>query len=137
METNIKNIAAFIAAAVWADGEYNDAEKDDVKEIGEALELDKLVESVEAEIEAIKDLDGQAVSDYLIKNAEGIADDDIAAVFESVLQILFADGVFTYAEAQNLLVMADALGIEHEYALLMVADLIREDSDIEIEFSEE
>lgn len=134
MKTNIQSIAAFLAAAIWADEVYDEAEKIVVREIEEALELEGLDDAVMAEIEKIKDFDGQAVSDYLVKSAEGVDDEEIAHVFEAVMQIVLADGSLSYTEAVNLFVAADALGLEHEYALLMIADMIKEEPELEVEF---
>lgn len=134
MKTNIQNIAAFIAAAIWADEVYDEAEKVAVAEIEEALETEGLDAAVVAEIEKLKGLDGQAVADYLVKAGEGVDDEEIAHVFEAVMQILLADGTLSYTEAVNLFVAADALGLEHEYALLMIADMIKEEPELEVEF---
>ena len=41
MKTSLENIAAIIAAAIWADGVYDPAEEITVEEIAEALELDE------------------------------------------------------------------------------------------------
>lgn len=135
MKTNIKNIAAFVASAVWADEVYEEAEKVAVEEIAKALELDGFAEAVDAEIATLSGLDGQGVSDYLVEAGQGVDDEEIAHVFEAVMQILLSDGTLSYAESNNLLVVADALGLEHEYALLMVADMIKEEADIEIDFN--
>lgn len=134
MNTNIQNIAAFLASAIWADEVYDEAEKVAVAEIAEALEEEGLVASVDAEIEKINNLDGQAVADYIAKAGEGVDDEEIAIVFEAVLQVMLCDGEFSYSEANNLLSVADALGLEHEYALLMVADMMKEESEIEVTF---
>lgn len=134
MNTNIQNIAAFIAAAIWADEVYDEAEKVAVTEVAEAIEEDGLVAAVETEIEKIKDMDGQAVADYIAQAGEGVDDEDIAIVFEAVLQIMLCDGTLAYSEANNLLSVADALGLEHEYALLMVADMIKEEPEMEVTF---
>ena len=79
-------------------------------------------------------MDGEAVSNYMVKAAEGVDDEEIAFVFEAVLQIALADGVLAYSEASNLLTVADALGLGHEYALLMVADMMKEEPEIEVDF---
>lgn len=134
MKTNIQNIAAFIAAAIWADEVYDEAEKIAVAEIEEALELEGLDAAVVAEIEKIKGVDGQAVSNYLVEAAEGVDDEEIAHVFEAVMQIVLSDGTLSYTEAANLFVAADALGLEHEFALLMIADMIKDEPELEVEF---
>ena len=52
MKTDIKHIAALVATAIWADGEYDEAEKIAVEEIAEAFELEAaaLAQEVEAAI---------------------------------------------------------------------------------------
>lgn len=134
MKTNNKNIAAFVAAAIWADEAYDEAEKVAVEEIAEALELEGFAADVEAELAKVEKMDGQAVADYLVEAGEGVDDEELAFVFEAVLQIVLCDGVLAYSEARNLLTVADALGLEHEYALLMVADMMKEENEVEVEF---
>ncbi|MBQ0019393.1 MAG: TerB family tellurite resistance protein [Bacteroidales bacterium] len=134
MKTNIQNIAAFLASAIWADETYDEAEKIAVEEVEEGLELEGLAAAIDAEIEKIKDLDGQAVAEYIAKAGEGVDDEEIAIVFEAVLQVMLCDGVFAYSEANNLLSVADALGLEHEYALLMAVDMVKDEPEMEIEF---
>ena len=85
-------------------------------------------------MDIIKDLDGQAIGEYLTKNGEYVDDEEIAYVFESVLQVLLCDGTFSFSEAANLLAVADALGLEHEYALLMIADMIKEYPELDVIF---
>jgi len=134
MKTNIKSMASFLAAAIWADGVYDEAEKITVNEIADALGLEGLDAAIETEIEVIADKDGKAVSEYLVEAAEGVDDEEIALVFESVMQMILADGVLSYAEAANLIVVAEALNLEPEYVLLMVADMVKEEADIEVSF---
>lgn len=134
MKTDMKNLAAYLAAVIWADEAYEEAERVAVAEVAGALELDGLDQAVEAELALIKDMDGEAVSNYMVKAAEGVDDEEIAFVFEAVLQIALADGVLAYSEASNLLTVADALGLGHEYALLMVADMMKEEPEIEVDF---
>ena len=56
MKTDIKHLAAFAAVAIWADGEYDEAERVALEEIAEAFELDEAtlkqeVDAAYAEIE--------------------------------------------------------------------------------------
>lgn len=133
MKTDKKNIAAFVAAAIWADGQYDEAEKVTVGEIADALEISDFVAAVDAELEAVKELDGEAVAEYLAKAGEGVDDEEIGHVFEVALQIVLCDGVLAYDEVSNLFLMADALGLDHEYATLLLADMVKEEEDIEVE----
>ena len=74
MKTDIKTIASFIAAAVWADAEYNEAEKEAVKEIAEALEFkeDEFVKCVDGEIARIKKYSAEKATEYIVEAAEKV-----------------------------------------------------------------
>lgn len=133
MKTDKKNIAAFVAAAIWADGQYDEAEKVTVDEIADALEVEGFAAAVEAELEAVKELEGEAVAEYLVKAGEAVDDEEIGTIFEVALQIVLCDGALAYDEVSNLFIMADALGLDHEYATLLLCDMIKEESDIEVE----
>ena len=56
MNTDIKNIAALVATAIWADGEYDEAERIAVEEIAEAFELDQaaFAAQIEEELKAVE-----------------------------------------------------------------------------------
>ncbi|MDO4191064.1 MAG: hypothetical protein Q4D14_05205 [Bacteroidales bacterium] len=57
-------------------------------------------------------------------------------MFEAVMQLALADGELSYIEANNLFIVADALGVGREYVLLMVADMVQEE-EIQVNFGEE
>lgn len=67
MKTNIKNLAAFLATAIWADGEYDEAEKVALSEIAEALEVneEELVAETEAAQAELDKMDEEEVSSIL------------------------------------------------------------------------
>lgn len=137
MKVELNDFAALLAAAIWADGEYAEAEATAVEEIADAFELDvtELKSAVEAEIEKIKDFDEEAMRNYVNEAASGVAREDAKAVFEAILQIVIVDNVFTRDEAENLLFAADALDIDTEEVLLLIADLVRSEPDLEVQFN--
>lgn len=137
MKVELNDFAALLAAAIWADGEYAEAEATAVEEIADAFELDtaELKSAVEAEIEKIKDFDEEAMRNYVNEAASGVAREDAKAVFEAILQIVIVDNVFTRDEAENLLFAADALDIDTEEVLLLIADLVRSEPDLEVKFN--
>ena len=55
-------------------------------------------------------------------------------IFLSALQILTVDGVLTIDEVNNLLAIASTLGISDEVAILHLVELVKEDSELEVEF---
>lgn len=134
MKTKLENIANVIASAVWADGVYEETEKITVEEIADALELDeaKFITAVDNQVAALEKMTENQVNAALLDAAEGIDDQEIGIVFEAALQILIADNELTHAEISNMLVIADALGIAEEDAILMLADLVKEEPELEV-----
>ena len=134
MKTKLEHIATIIAAAIWADGVYDEAEKITVDEIADALELDeaKFKEAVEKIVKGLKGLSDNMTNAALLDAAEAVADDEIGIVFEAAMQILLSDGELSRAEVSNLLVIADALGIETEDAILLLADMVKSEPELTI-----
>jgi len=71
MKSDIKNVAAFLAVAIWADGIYASEEKKILADIAEALDVDvaELTENVEISLNELEGKDEEAVQAYLIDNA--------------------------------------------------------------------
>lgn len=138
MKTNIENIATIIAAAIWADGEYDEAEKVTVEEIADALELDlsAFKSAIDKQIKALDKMSANQTNAALQDAADAVDDEEIGIVFEAALQMLLADSELSRSEVSNMLVIADALGIEHEDAILMLADLVKEESDLSINMTD-
>ena len=136
MKTNIKNLATILATTIWADGEYDEAEKISVEEIAEAFELDvnELLAAVNAEVEAISALDEEKVNEVLLQNAAEVDEDEAELVLQAVLQIATVDGVLCEEEVDNILSIASALGVNEARAVLMLADLVKDEPELEIVF---
>ena len=134
MKTNIKNLATILATTIWADGEYDEAEKISVEEIAEAFELDvnELVSAVDAEVEALAGMDEAQVNNAL--NAAEVAADEAELVLQAVLQIATVDGVLCEEEVDNILSIASVLGVSKARAVLMLADLVKDEPELEIAF---
>lgn len=136
MKTDIKHLAAYAATAIWADGEYDEAEKISLEEIAEACECDSstLVEEVEKSLAEIEDKSGEELIEYLLSHSKAVDDEEIEMVFLAALQILTVDGILTVDEVNNLLAIASTLGITDEVAILHLVELVKEDSDLEVKF---
>ena len=138
MKTSIENIAAIIAAAIWADGVYDPAEEITVEEIAEALELDeaKFKAAVNKCVKGLNGLSENQANAVLKDAAEAVEDEEIGIVFEAAMQMLLADSELSRAEVSNLLVIAEALGIEEEDAILMLADMVKSEPDLTINMAD-
>lgn len=135
MKTSISNIVPFIAVAIWADGVYEEVEKGTLSEIAEALDLDEqlFVTEVEKYVEKIKDASETEVNSLLRTAGETVAADERGIVFEAVLEMILCDRVMTREESENLVAMAEALKIEMADALLLVADMVKSEPEMDIE----
>ena len=134
MNTNISNIASIVAATIWADGEYDEAEKVAVEEIAEAFELDAaaLAQEVDAALAEIEPMDEEQVNNYILEHSAEVEDEEAPALYEAALQIITVDGVVGVEEIDNVLAIASALGLDEAQAVLLFADLIREEPEIEL-----
>ena len=134
MKTSIENIAAVVAAAIWADGVFDPAEKITVEEIAEALELDEKAfkAAVDKQVKALEKMSENQANAALKDAAEAVDDEEIGIVFEAAMQMLLADSELSRAEVSNLLVIAEALGIEDEDAILMLADMVKTEPELTI-----
>lgn len=136
MNTDIKHIAALVATSIWADGEYDEAEKIAVEEIAGAFELniDEFSTAVEQELEVIKPMNEEEVNEYLLEHSAEVEDEEAEMLLQAVLQVVIVDGVLSEEEVDNVLSIASALGIAESRAVLMLADIVKEEPELQIEF---
>ena len=136
MNTDIKHIAALVASAIWADGEYDEAEKIAVEEIAEAFELDAVLfaQEIDAAVAELGTMDEEQVNNYILEHSAEVDDDEAAMLYEAALQIITIDGVVGVEEIDNVLAIASALGLDEAQAVLLFADLIREEPEIELAY---
>ena len=137
MKSDIKNVAAFLAVAIWADGVYAEEEKMILAEIAEVLNVEEseLTENVDEAFKVLQDKDDEAVQAYIIENASVLDEEDVKVLMQCAIEIVLADDVIARDEVQVLFDLADATGsVEHTDVALMLADLVKYNPDIEIEF---
>lgn len=137
MKSDIKNVAAFLAVAIWADGVYAEEEKMILAEIAEVLNVEEseLTENVDEALKFLQDKDDEAVQAYIIENASALDEEDVKVLMQCAIEIVLADDVIARDEVQVLFDLADATGsVEHTDVALMLADLVKYNPDIEIEF---
>ncbi len=136
MKSDIKNVAAFLAVAIWADGVYAEEEKMILAEIAEVLNVEEseLTENVDEALKVLQDKDDEAVQAYIIENASALDEEDVKVLMQCAIEIVLADDVIARDEVQVLFDLADATGsVEHTDVALMLADLVKYNPDIEIE----
>lgn len=135
MKTDIKHIAAIVAASIWADGEYDAAEKIVVEEIADAFELDtaEFSAAVEAELAVIESMNEDEVNNYIIEHSAEIEDEEAEMLLQAALQVVIVDGILAEEEVDTILSIASALGIDDARAVLMLADLVKDEPELQIE----
>lgn len=139
MQTPTITLASILAAIIWADGEYSEVERTTVSEIAEAFgipEKELTMNITEALVE-LKNLDEEKATDFAVKHAAKVHDEETGEVFQALLQIALCDNVLTYNEVHNLLALAEALDIDQDAAVLMLCDLVKSEPELEVSFEPE
>ncbi len=138
MKSEIKNVAAFLAVAIWADGVYSEEETEIIADIAEALGVDpkELAQHVGDAVKSLEDKDDDAVQEFLVANAPAIDEDESKKLLQCAIEIVMADNVISADEVQVIFDLADAMGgdVEHADVALMLVDLVKYSPEIEVEF---
>ena len=136
MKTDIKHLAAFVATAIWADGEYDEAEKIVLEEIADAFELNEaeFIAAVEAALAEIENKSEEEIEEYLREHSVEIEEEEAEAFYLAALQIVLVDGVLGADEVSNLLAIASTLGIDDEVAILHLVEMVKEEPGLVVEF---
>jgi tellurite resistance protein len=136
MKTNIQDIAAIIATTIWADGEYDAAEKEVVSEIADAFELnaDEFEAAVNSAVAAVEPMNEEEVNAYILEHSGEVEDEEAEIILQAVLQVITVDGVIGVEEVDNFLSIASALGVDDSRAVLMLADIVKDEPELEIEY---
>ncbi len=134
MKTSVKDLAQFIAAAIWADGEFGDEEKDMLKEVESALNLP--AKDVEKIVKDYDSLSEEQVSDALAAAAKNVDAKEKGSVLDIVLQFIISDGVVTAEEMSNYYAIASILGVSSEDADALFDQTVEEYDDLVIEDAE-
>lgn len=136
MKTPTATIASIIAAIIWADSEYSEVERTTIAEIAEALGLTEkeLSMNVQAALVELQNMDDAKATEFAVKHAAKVDDEETGEVFQALLQMALCDNVLTYGEVHNLLALADALDIDQDAAVLMLCDLVKSEPELEVSF---
>jgi tellurite resistance protein len=136
MKTDIKHLAAYVAVAIWADGEYDEAEKIVLEEIADAFELNEaeFIAAVEAALAEIENKSEEEIEECLREHSVEVEEEEAEAIYLAALQIVLVDGVLGADEVSNLLAIASTLGIDDEVAILHLVEMVKEEPELEVEF---
>ena len=134
MNTSIENVAKFLASAIMADGNYDKAEKIALEEIADVMKFnaEELIANVETEVKCIKGLNEKKLKETLCVASTEVAENENVIIFESLLELVLVDGILTTTEVETLLEAADLLAIPQAEAVLMLADMVKEEPEMNI-----
>ena len=133
MKTESKVLATFLAAAVWADGEYNEFEQELVGEIGEELGIKSLKADLEAAIALVENLSEDDLDVVLKDAAKKVNASEKEGILVLCLQMLCADAFLSTDEIENFFAFADILGVDEDAAENILDEYVNEEEDLIIE----
>jgi uncharacterized tellurite resistance protein B-like protein len=136
MKTPTITLASVLAAIIWADGDFSEVERTTLSEIAEALGIPEkeLNMNVTAALVELKNMSEDQATDYAVKHAAKVDDEETGDVFQALLQMALCDNVLTYNEVHNMLALAEALDIDQDAAVLMLCDLVKTEPELEVSF---
>ncbi|MEE1184263.1 MAG: hypothetical protein UHZ06_07280 [Paludibacteraceae bacterium] len=133
MKTESKVLATFLAAAVWADGEYNEFEQELVGEIGEELGIKSLKADLEAAIALVENLSEDDLDVALKDAAKKVNASEKEGILVLCLQMLCADAFLSTDEIENFFAFADILEVDEDAAENILDEYVNEEEDLIIE----
>ena len=133
MKTDHRTFAAFLAAAVWADGEYDESEKAYLFDLAEDMELPTIPVVVEKEIKATENMTEEEINDHLEKAAKHVFKGEEEGVLTLCLHMLCANAVLSQDEVDNFIAFAEILGVDEERANTILDEFVNEEEDLIVE----
>lgn len=133
MKTSSKTLSSFLSAAVWADGEYDEFEKEFVAQVGEILELKTLCSDLESAIKAAEKMTEDELSSCLEEAAKQVDPEEKEGVLTLCLQMMCADAFLANDEVENFFAFAEILGVDESTASSILDEFVDEEEDLIIE----
>ena len=133
MKTNSKALASFLAAAVWADGEYCEFEQSLVADMGDLLDVKTLTKDLEEAIAATENMSGEELTAHLEEAAKKVDTTEKEGILTLCLQMLCSDAFLSSDEVENFFTFAELLGVDEDDAQAILDVFIDEEEDLIIE----
>lgn len=133
MKTNSKALASFLAAAVWADGEYCEFEQSLVADMGDLLDAKTLTKDLEEAIAATENMSGEELTATLEEAAKQVDATEKEGILTLCLQMLCSDAFLSSDEVENFFTFAELLGVDEDDAQAILDVFIDEEEDLIIE----
>ncbi len=133
MKTDSKALASFLAAAVWADGEYCEFEQSLVADMGDLLDAKTLTQDLEVAIAATENMSGEELTAQLEEAAQQVDTTEKEGILTLCLQMLCSDAFLSSDEVENFFTFAELLGVDEDDAQAILDVFIDEEEDLIIE----
>ena len=133
MKTNSKALASFLAAAVWADGEYCEFEQSLVADMVDLLDAKTLTKDLEEAIAATENMSGEELTAHLEEAAKKVDATEKEGILTLCLQMLCSDAFLSSDEVENYFTFAELLGVNEDDAQAILDVFIDEEEDLIIE----
>ena len=133
MKTNSKALASFLAAAVWADGEYCEFEQSLVADMGDLLDAKTLTQDLDAAIAATENMSGDELTAHLEEAVKQVDATEKEGILTLCLQMLCSDAFLSSDEVENFFTFAELLGVDEDDAQAILDVFIDEEEDLIIE----
>lgn len=133
MKTDSKALASFLAAAVWADGEYCEFEQSLVADMGDLLDAKTLTKDLEEAIAATENMSGEELTATLEEAAKQVDTTEKEGILTLCLQMLCSDAFLSSDEVENFFTFAELLGVDEDDAQAILDVFIDEEEDLIIE----
>ena len=133
MKTDSKALASFLAAAVWADGEYCEFEQSLVADMGDLLDAKTLTQDLEVAIAATENMSGEELTAQLEEAAQQVDTTEKEGILTLCLQMLCSDAFLSSDEVENFFTFAEMLGVDEDDAQAILDVFIDEEEDLIIE----
>ena len=133
MKTDPKILSTFLAAAVGADGEYDEFEKELGKDLADELEIATLPVLLEKEIKATEKMTEEALADHLEEAAKKVDKGESEGMLALCLQMMCADAFLAQDEIDNFFAFAEILGVDDTAATAILDEFVEEEEDLIIE----
>ncbi|MBR4197551.1 MAG: hypothetical protein IKQ94_02115 [Bacteroidales bacterium] len=133
MKTDPKILSTFLAAAIWADGEYDEFEKEFVNDLSEELEVATLPVILDKEIKATEKMSEEELANNLEAAAKKVDAGEKEGILSLCLQMMCADAFLAQDEVDNYFAFAEILGIDEETASTLLDEFVNEEEELIIE----
>lgn len=133
MKSVAEHVANVLAVAIWADGEYDEAERATVTEIAESMGYPTIIfqKMVEGGVGGMLKSTEEKVNEILRASAKEIVPSEKEQIYEAAIEIVLSNSVIAYEEIDRLLAVAGALDVDMETAVTLIVDMVNPDVDAE------